>query len=145
LPHAAKGTPAYEAELAKAREWKRQNRDKAKHAETERQRYYAKLALNPRPKRVPKPPQPKVVLAPLVDVPTGHPLYAEALEVLHPAERRELGGDMDSSARDLLQTYVLARLEGHDPIEALKAIRRRIGQDRRILVHGLSTVTGLER
>lgn len=52
---------------------------------------------------------------------------------------------MDSIALDLVSAYCLAVLEGDDPTVALKLERARYAKDRRWLIYGLSTVTGLTR
>lgn len=83
--------------------------------------------------------------APLVDVPSGHPWYEEALLALRPYERHELGGPMDAVTRDLLQEWALARVEGREPQDALATCRKRYAKDRAMLIHGLVLVDGLER
>lgn len=90
--------------------------------------------------RVPREPTP-----PPVATYDAHPLVTEALALLRPHERHELGGDMDSTALDLIGTYCVAAVAGEDAAGALRAERSRQQRDRRWLVHGPALVTGLER
>jgi hypothetical protein len=84
-------------------------------------------------------------LPPVPSAPAGHPLYDAARGALKRWEAAELGSDLDSIAQDLMQTYVLAALEGCDPLVAVAELRRRHGKDRATLVYGLPIVDGLER
>ncbi len=90
------------------------------------------------------PPQP-TVLPPIVDAPSGHPIYDEALKALRGWERDELGGSLDSGARDLLQEYALAWLEGHDPIATVLRLRSTAFRERLLTVRGTNLVDGLYR
>lgn len=84
--------------------------------------------------------------APIPALCTGHELYAAGRALLRWHERDELAaGDMDSGAADLVATYALAALEGHDPVAALVAARRRHQKDRAVLIHGLGRVDDLVR
>jgi hypothetical protein len=126
---------------------------RAYNAEWVRRAYYRKrYGIEAPPKGVghvrPGPkarPKRTVEIVPIPSAPSGHPLYDEARSALKRWEAAELGGEMDSFAQDLLQTYVLARLEGCDPLEAIGAVRRRRNNDRKALVFGLPIVDGLER
>lgn len=140
---------ATEREKAAARLYKATHRDPAAHAEAERVRYYTRRGLVAPPKRQyapreDRPPQP-AKLPPLVEAPTGHDIYDEARAALQRNERFELTQTMDSTARDLLQEYALAALEGRDPAEAVQRFRRARAKDRYALVFGTATVTGLDR
>jgi hypothetical protein len=92
-----------------------------------------------RPKRVVFPTS---VAIPLFD---SHPLVDEAVAALSSFDRRELARDMDSGARDQVGEYVLAVIEGRDPVAAMMAVKRRLNRELRELVHGTSLVDGLER
>ena len=96
----------------------------------------------PRQKKVVAPP---VELEPLPEDCTGHPLFDEARAHLRRWELSDFDRDMDAVARDLISEYVLAKLEGRDPIDAMKRWRMRWNKDRKILIHGLTLVDGLER
>lgn len=117
-----------------------ERRAQARYCTTECQRAANRPA--PRPRR---PRQTAAALPPVPSGPGGHPLYAAAMAALSAAEQHELGRDMDSGARDLLQVWVLAELEGADPAAQVRAERTRQRRDRFWLVHGLALVTGLER
>ena len=110
--------------------WHYENGDRAA-------RGHARRSAAPRP-------QP-VVRTPIPDTPSGHPVYVEALGALKGWERAELGGDLDSGARDLLQEYALAWLEGGDPVAAVARVRSVAYHDRVATVHGLDMVDGLSR
>jgi hypothetical protein len=94
----------------------------------------------PRPRRV-------AVVEPVVPVPDldHSPLVDDALAALRPYERAEIGSDFDAIGRDLVGAYVLAAVAGDDPVAAVRRERARYSRDRRWLVFGSSTVTGLER
>lgn len=122
-------------------------------AERERAAYYTRRGLPVPPKsstgriggsgraptvRFTPPPAPIPVLDP-------HPLVDQAIELLRPYERHELGSDFDSVAKDLVGEYVVAALAGEDPVAALVAERARYRHDRASLVFGTSLVDGLDR
>jgi len=125
-------------------------------AERERAAYYERRGLPVPPKRATgrigasgRPPVPPAVPPPATRVPIPeiehHPLVDAAIEELRPYERAELGGDIDSIARDLVGEYVVAAIAGADPVAALVAERARYRHDRVALVFGLSLVDGLSR
>ena len=127
---------------------------RAYHAEAERRRYWRirygrldapakgteragrKLTRTPRRVRRSEPDAPLLA---------GHELYDEARRVLKGWEANELGSDFDAIAQDLVQDYVTAVLAGEDPLCAVAARRRRYGQDRAVLIHGLARVDDLIR
>lgn len=73
------------------------------------------------------------------------PLVDQAIAVLRPGERAELGSPFDSIALDLVGAFCLAAVAGEDPEGAVKAERARYRHDRATLVYGTSTVDGLSR
>jgi len=87
----------------------------------------------------------KVIKEPLPETCIGHPLFDEARAHLRRWELSDFDRDMDSGARDLIGEYVLAKLEGRDPVEAMNRWRTRHNRDRKALVYGLSITDGLER
>lgn len=124
-------------------------------AERERERYYRRNGRAvPAKKLTGRPPmdgsrplvarraQTDIVPIPVLE---DHPLVAAAIAELRPYERNELGGDMDTIARDLVGAHVLASLAGDDPLAALVAERARYRHDRKALVFGTAIVDGLER
>lgn len=109
------------------------------HREAEKRRYWLRVHGTEPQTRV-KRPKPALTLVPVTDVPEGHPLYDEARSALKGYERAELGSDMDYSARDMLQEYALARLEGRDPDEAIRELRRAGYRRRLLFVFGLDRI-----
>lgn len=126
-------------------------------AERERQRTYERRGLAVPPKKLTgRPPldgsRPLLVrraaprtAAPPIPALDPHPLVDAALAQLRPYERSDLDRDMDTIARDLVGEYVLAAVEGSDPVAALVAARARYRHDRAALVYGTSLVDGLHR
>lgn len=116
------------------------------HRDAERRRYWARrYGMAPPVEIVRAQARPAIPLPPIPDVPDGHPLYDEARAALKGYERDELGSAIDYSARDLLQEFVLAVLEGRDPREAVRLVRRAGYQRRRLFVFGLDLTTDLVR
>lgn len=118
------------------------NRDLERKRAYNREWMRAHYGHHPRQRKVVVP---RVPSEPLPESCTGHPLFEEAKRHLNRSELSDFDRDMDSSARDLICEYVLARLEGRDPIEAMRQWRRRWNKDRKALVFGLALVDGLER
>jgi hypothetical protein len=77
--------------------------------------------------------------------PEGHDLYLAARRSLRAWELVELSSDMDAVARDLVQEYALAVLEGRDGPAAMMEARQAWARDRARTVHGLALVDGLDR
>jgi hypothetical protein len=93
-------------------------------------------ATEPRPRHAPLPPVPAY---------ERHPLVDEAIALMRPYERAELGGDMDSIALDLIGAYCVGELACRGGGVALRAERTRYGRDRKWLVFGSAITDGLER
>lgn len=63
-----------------------------------------------------------------------HPLLDEAVARLKPVEVSDLFGVFDNCINDRVMEYVLAVLEGRDPMAALEAERKRLARDRRAIL-----------